>query len=152
MAKALFGIDFDGTLVRDRYAAYNGIGRDWQACLAHIITKAKEISREQALLPESEMDAAAGPFCERLMDLASRLCLTGQNLKSGDIPWKAAARIEKLSVKELSALCKQPLSFQTRGDPPGLSRRPPNRNFCLPSSGDPGSGPLIIMRNNLFVI
>jgi hypothetical protein len=37
--------------------AYNGIGKDRQACLAHIITKAKEISREQALLPESEMDA-----------------------------------------------------------------------------------------------
>ena len=36
----------------------------------HIITKAKEISREQALLPESEMDAATGPFCDRVMDLA----------------------------------------------------------------------------------
>jgi hypothetical protein len=112
VAHALFGEDFDGTLVRDRYAAYNGIGRDWQSCLAHIITKAKEISREQALLPESETDAAAGPFCERLMDLASRLCLAGQKLKSGDIPWKAAARIEKLSVKELTALCKQPLRFK----------------------------------------
>jgi hypothetical protein len=33
VAKALFGEDFNGTLVRDRYAAYNGIGRDWQACL-----------------------------------------------------------------------------------------------------------------------
>jgi transposase len=112
VAKALFGENFDGTLVRDRYAAYNGIGKDWQACLAHIITKVKEISREQALLPPSEMDAAAGPFCERLMDLASRLCLTGQKLKSGDIPWKAAARIEKLAVRELTALCKQPLRFK----------------------------------------
>jgi len=112
VAKALFGEDFDGTLVRDRYAAYNGIGRDWQACLAHIITKAKEISREQALLPESEMDAATGPFCDHVMDLTSRLCLTGQQLKSGAIPWKAAARIEKRSVKELTALCKQPLRFK----------------------------------------
>jgi transposase len=112
VAKALFGEDFGGTLVRDRYAAYNGIGRDWQACLAHIITKAKEISREQALLPESEMDTATGPFCDRVMDLASRLCLTGQKLKSGAIPWKAAARIEKRSVKELTALCKQPLRFK----------------------------------------
>jgi len=112
VAKALFGEDFDGTLVRDRYAAYNGIGRDWQACLAHIITKAKEISREQALLPESEMDAATGPFCDHVMDLTSRLCLAGQQLKSGAIPWKAAARIEKRSVKELTALCKQPLRFK----------------------------------------
>ena len=112
VAKALFGEDFNGTLVRDRYAAYNGIGRDWQACLAHIITKAKEISREQALLPESQMDAATGPFCDRVMDLTSRLCLAGQQLKSGAIPWKAAARIEKRSVKELTALCKQPLRFK----------------------------------------
>ena len=112
VAKAIFGEDFDGTLVRDRYAAYNGIGKDWQSCLAHIITKAKEISREQALLPESERDAAAGPFCDRVMDLASRLCLAGQKLKSGDIPWKTAATIEKRSVKELAALCKQPLRFK----------------------------------------
>jgi transposase len=48
VAKTLLGENFDGTLVRDRYAAYNGIGKDWQSCLAHIITKAKEISREQA--------------------------------------------------------------------------------------------------------
>ena len=66
VAQALFGEDFDGTLVRDRCAAYNGIGKDWQSCLAHIITKAKEISREQALLPESERDATTGPFCDRV--------------------------------------------------------------------------------------
>jgi transposase len=112
VAKTLLGENFDGTLVRDRYAAYNGIGKDWQSCLAHIITKAKEISREHALLPESELDAAASPFCERLMDLASRLCLTGQKLKSGDIPWKSAARIEKWFTRELRLLCKQPLGFK----------------------------------------
>ena len=112
VAHALFGEDFDGTLVRDRYAAYNGIGKDWQSCLAHIITKAKEISREQALLPESERDAAVSPFCEGVRDLASRLCLAGQQLKSGDIPWKAAARIEKRLTKELRLLGKQPLSFK----------------------------------------
>jgi transposase len=43
VAKSIFGENFAGTLVRDRYAAYNGIGVDWQVCLAHLITKAKEI-------------------------------------------------------------------------------------------------------------
>jgi len=38
--------------------------------------------------------------------------LAGQQLKSGDIPWKAAARIEKRSVKELTALCKPSLRFK----------------------------------------
>jgi hypothetical protein len=112
VAHGLFGEDFDGTLVRDRYAAYNGIGRDWQACLAHIITKAKEISREQALLPESERDPATGPFCDRVMDLASRLCLAGQQLKSGAIPWKKAAPMEKRFSRELALLSKHPLPFK----------------------------------------
>jgi hypothetical protein len=46
------------------------------------------------------------------MDLGSRLCDAGQKLKSGDIPWKAAAKIEKHSVTELNQICKQPLRFK----------------------------------------
>ena len=112
VAKTIFGEDFDGTPVRDRYAAYNGIGVDWQTCLAHILTKAKEISGEHALLPQTEKDTATGPFCDRVMDLCSRLCDAGQKLKSGDIPWKAAAKIEKRFVTELNNICKQTLRFK----------------------------------------
>jgi transposase len=112
VAKTIFGENFDGTLVRDRYAAYNGIGVDWQACIAHILTKTKEIREEHALLPSTERDAATAPFCNRLMDLCSQLCDTGQKLESGDIPWKAAARIEKRFTRELNAICKQPLHFK----------------------------------------
>jgi transposase len=112
VAKSIFGEDFAGTLVRDRYAAYNGIGVDWQVCLAHLITNAKEISGEHALLPPTEKDAAVGPFCDRLIDLCSRLCDTGEKLKSGDLPWKEAAKIEKRSVTELNTICKQTLHFK----------------------------------------
>jgi transposase len=112
VAKSIFGEDFDGTLVRDRYAAYNGIGVDWQVCLAHLITNAKQINTEHALLPPIEKDSAVGPFCDHLIDLCSRLCHTGEKLKSGDIPWKATAKIEKRSVKELNTLCKQTLHFK----------------------------------------
>jgi len=112
VARAIFGEDFDGTLVRDRYAAYNGIGVDWQVCIAHIITKAKEIRGEHALLPPTEKDAATGPFCDRVMDLCSRLCDTGKKLKSGDIPWKAAAKIQKRFIRELRAICNRPLRFK----------------------------------------
>ena len=112
VAKTIFGENFAGTLVRDRYAAYNGIGVDWQACIAHIITKAKEISGEHVLLPQTEKDPATGSFCNRVRDLCSRLCNAGQKLKSGDIPWKAAARIEKRSVAELNNICKQSLRFK----------------------------------------
>jgi transposase len=112
VAKAIFGEDFDGTLVRDRYAAYNGIGRDWQVCIAHILTKAKEIRAEHALLPQTEKETAIGPFCDRIIDLGSRLCDTGRKLKSGDILWNQAAKIEKRFVRELHTICKQPLRFK----------------------------------------
>jgi len=112
VAKGILGEDFDGILVRDRYAAYNGIGVDWQVCLAHLITNTKQISAEHALLPQTEKDAAVGPFCDRLIDLCSRLCDTGEKLKSGEIPWKEAANIEKRSVIELNTICKQTLGFK----------------------------------------
>jgi transposase len=112
VAKTIFGEDFNGTLVRDRYAAYNGIGVDWQTCIAHIITKAKEVRGEHALLPQTEKDTAVGSFCDRVMDLGSRLCDAGQKLKSGDIPWKAAAKIEKRFARQLHTLCKQTLRFK----------------------------------------
>lgn len=112
VAKTIFGEDFDGTLVRDRYAAYNGVGRDWQACIAHILTKAKEIRAEHALLPQTEKDTAIGPFCDRIIELGSRLCDTSRKLKSGDIPWNQAAKIEKRFLRELHTICKQPLRFK----------------------------------------
>jgi transposase len=112
VAKTIFGDNFNGTLVRDRYAAYNGIGMDWQACIAHILTKAKEIKTEHTPLPKIEKDAATGPFCDRLMDLCSRLCDTGQRLKSGDLPWKRTTKIKNNFVRGLITLCKQPLRFK----------------------------------------
>jgi len=112
VAQTIFGEHFDGTLVRDRYPAYNGIGSDWQACIAHITTKAKEIKGEHALLPQTQKDAATVPFCDRLMDLCSRLCDTGKKLKSGDVPWKRAAKMEKTFVREINTICKQPLRFK----------------------------------------
>ncbi len=112
VAQSIFGANFSGTLVRDRYAAYNGIGRDWQACLAHILTNAKEIRAEHALLPQTEKDPPTRSFCDHLRDFAARLCDLGHKFKSGEIPWKAAAKIEKRSVKELNEICKQELQFK----------------------------------------
>ena len=112
VAKTIFGDNFAGTLVRDRYAAYNGIGVDWQVCIAHILTKAKEISIEHALLPKTEQDVDTGPFCDRVLDLCSQLCDVGQKLKSGAIPWKAATKVEKRFVRELNKICKQTLRFK----------------------------------------
>ena len=112
VAKAIFGEDFAGTLVRDRYAAYNGIGAHWQACLAHIITTVKEINREHALLPQTEKDKHVDFFTCRLKDLCSKACDIGQKLKSGDISQDSAMGIEKHFLGELKGICKQPLRFK----------------------------------------
>lgn len=112
VAQNIFGKDFDGTLVRDRYAAYNGIGTDWQTCLAHILTKAKEILAEHALLPPKEKDAATVIFCHRLIDLCSGLCETGQKLKSGTIPRNKGAKMENQFASDLKDLCRQTLPFK----------------------------------------
>ena len=112
VAQTIFGEDFAGTLVRDRYAAYNGIGVDWLVCFAHILTNAKEISGEHALLPQTEKDPATGSFCTRVRDLCTQLCEVGQKLKSGNIPWKKAAKIEKRFVTELNHICKKTLRFK----------------------------------------
>jgi transposase len=112
VAKAIFGEDFSGTLVRDRYAAYNNIGAHWQACLAHIITTLKEIQREHALLPEPEKDKHVDCFTCRLKDLFSRACDFGQKLKSCGISQKSATRMERHFLKELTNSCKQPLRFK----------------------------------------
>jgi transposase len=112
VAKTILGEDFAGTLVRDRYAAYNGIGRDWQVCLAHLITNAKEISAEHALLPQTEKNPATGLFCDRVRDLGARLCEVGRKLESGHIPRKVAAKIERRSIRELNKICNPPLRFK----------------------------------------
>ena len=112
VARGIFGEDFAGTLVRDRYAAYNGIGAHWQACLAHIITNAKEISREHALLPQTQKDKHVDTFTDRLKDLCTRACDIGQKLKSGDISQPSAKRIEKQLLRELKDTCKEPLRFK----------------------------------------
>ncbi|NTU42183.1 MAG: IS66 family transposase [Nitrospirales bacterium] len=111
-ARTVFGEDFNGSLVRDRYAAYNNIGTDWQACLAHIITNAKDISREHALLPEGEQDRAVIVFCDHLINLCSRACDAGQKLKSGELPWEEAATIEARFIREVGNICKKPLRFK----------------------------------------
>jgi len=112
VAKAIFGKDFSGTLVRDRYAAYNGIGAHWQACLAHIITTSKEIQREHSLLPDPEKDNGVDSFTLRLKELCSWACDIGQKIKSGHISQNSAAKIEKRFLRELKAICKQPLRFK----------------------------------------
>ena len=111
VAKSIFGEDFQGTLVRDRYAAYNGIGKEWQSCWAHINTKAKEIGQQHGLLPEEQKDSSVTSFVERLRQLCSEVCEAGQKLKTGEFPWEQTAKLEKQFSNKLKIICKSPLGF-----------------------------------------
>jgi transposase len=111
VAKAIFGENFPGILVRDRYAAYNGIGGEWQSCWAHLLTKAKDIGQQHALLPQAQQDSAVPSFLERVRQLGSQVCEVGQQLKTGDLSWKQAAQLEKQFSKRLHNLSKRALGF-----------------------------------------
>jgi transposase len=112
VAHNIFGKKFEGIIVRDRYAAYNGIGSQWQSCLAHIITKAKEIRKEHCLLPPKDRDAKTDRFCAQVGMLFTTACKTAKKLKTGKIAWAEAGRIEQQLVRLLGRICKQPLKFK----------------------------------------
>ena len=112
VAKEIFGDHYEGILIRDRYPAYNGIGSEWQSCIAHIRTKAKEIKREHDLLPQNDKDIAVERFCDKVISFCSYACDSGSSLKSGDILWESASDIEKYLTKQLSNICKKPLGFK----------------------------------------
>jgi transposase len=112
VAQFIFGKDFQGTIIRDRYAAYNGIGRHWQACLAHIITKAKEIRAEHVLLPQPDQDIRVDSFSSQVQDFFSKACQIGQQLKAGILAYSSARNIESRFLKELTAICRQPFVFK----------------------------------------
>jgi len=112
VARGIFGDGFAGTLVRDRYAAYHGIGGDWQVCLAHLMTNAKEIGAEHALLPPPEQEGAVSAFCHRLIAWCSRLCDAAEKRHADALRGTETAQIEKRAVRELRQLCKRPLRFK----------------------------------------
>lgn len=112
VAEGIFGPDYNGILVRDRYAAYNGIGMEWQSCLAHIIRRAKEIGQEHAHLPEKERDLATKVFCDGVQELFKEACTAGNQLLSQILPWDKAESMEARFIKDLNKICIRQLPFK----------------------------------------
>jgi transposase len=112
VAKTIFGDRYEGILVRDRYAAYNSIGSEWQSCLAHIRTKAKEIKQEHDLLPQGDKDIATDRFCDRVISFCAQACEIASELNCGNIPWDSASDIENQLSRQLSKICKKSLEFK----------------------------------------
>ena len=112
VAQSILGSNFDGVLVADRYAAYNGVNaKARQSCLGHLITKAKEINRELLLIEAAARDKKAEAFCDNIAAFFSNACSVGQKLLSGNIQWSQAPLIEKQFVSELQKFCAGRLSY-----------------------------------------
>ena len=104
-AKKLLGDRIDGLLVTDAYAAYNAIevqGR--QSCLAHLIRKAKELSKllESMKYP----DQMAHAFCRKTAQLFSLAC---RKKIPPDQPGRN--RLKRRLIGLLDSICSNPLEY-----------------------------------------
>jgi len=113
VAQSILGSNFQGTLITDRYAAYNGVNATArQACLGHLVTKAKEITKEVLLIEDASRDKKAEAFCADIATFFSNACAVGQELLGGSLQWEQAPRIEKQFVSELQSICADVLSYK----------------------------------------
>lgn len=113
VAQSILGSNFQGSLIADRYAAYNAVNAmARQACLGHLITKAKEITQELLLIEDASRDNKAEAFCADISTFFSKACAVGQELLCGTLQWEQAPRIEKQFGSELQMLCADTLSYK----------------------------------------
>jgi len=109
-AQELLGERFDGVLVADAYASYNGLHpKDRQSCLAHIKTTAKELGQEVALLKGRATDPAARQFCQDIQGFVRDACQAHGKLSKG--PWRAnTAKAKGRALRrQLKRICRAPL-------------------------------------------
>jgi hypothetical protein len=112
-AQQVLGEKFAGTLVADAYASCHAVNpKDWQSCLAHIKTKAKELDQELALLEGHAADPPARQFCDAIQGFVRTACQAHHRLAKG--PWRAKTAERKGCAlrRQLRALCQAPLRYQ----------------------------------------
>jgi hypothetical protein len=111
-ARSLLGEKFGGTLISDAYAAYQCVQpKDWQSCLAHIKTKAKELEQELALLKGKAADPQALSFAQNIQGLVHDACLAHRQIAKG--PWRAkrARDKERALRRQLRTICHKVLRY-----------------------------------------
>jgi transposase len=112
VALSIFGEDWPGNLVADSYQGYNPINpASRQSCLAHLSTKAKEITQEILLMPKNLQDRSSLAFCSRLRDFLSDCCELGNARNSGRIPFSKAKARKPEFQRRLDAICISHLNY-----------------------------------------
>ncbi len=111
-AQSVLGQHFGGTIVADAFASYKGVHpKDWQSCLAHIKTKAKELEAELALLEGAAADPTARRLCQDVQGWVRAACQAHHRLGHG--PWRAKIAKSKARAlrRALRQLCRTPLRY-----------------------------------------
>jgi hypothetical protein len=111
-AQSILGEKFGGVIVADALASYKAVHpKDWQSCLAHIKTKAKELDHELALLKGKAADPSARQFCQNIQGFVHTACQSHHQLSKG--PWRAKAAKKRAQAlqRRLRAFCKKPLRY-----------------------------------------
>lgn len=108
---AILGDIFRGDIVSDCYVVYDAIFARWrQACLAHIIRTAKELSAEILLIEDHKPYQPDIDFANAIATFFSDVCALDKDRQAGRLSRKRArAMIPKLR-KALKKLCDTPLS------------------------------------------
>jgi transposase len=111
-AQTVLGERFDGTLIADAFASYNGVHpKDRQSCLAHLKTKAKELEQELALLKGQAEDPDARQFCQNIQGWVRTACQAHHRLGRGRWRAQSAKRKGQELRRALRALCQAPLRY-----------------------------------------
>ncbi len=106
VAVSIFGSAFAGNLIADGYAAYNAINpKRRQACLAHLIRKAKEIGDRIELAPQKQQDTRALRFCRSISKFMAICCRIDQRRKSNRLSFSMAQRHIPRLRRVLERLC-----------------------------------------------
>jgi transposase len=106
VAVSIFGENWQGNLVADSYAGYNAVNpTSRQACLAHISTKAKDISKLILLLPVNRQDKPSLCFCDNVRLFVKDACKLAKARNSGRISFQKARKRKGPLQRRLNTIC-----------------------------------------------
>ena len=112
VAIELFGENYQGVLHTDGYAGYNAVhAKHRQTCLGHLITRAKELSKELELIPLHSRDSRSVRFCWRIKTFFQLTCSIANRFRTGQIAREKAAVFQTRLVSTLKSICHVPCSF-----------------------------------------
>ena len=111
VAVSIFGEDWPGNLVADSYPGYNAVNpASRQACLAHIATKAREISRTILLQSLERQDKPSLRFCDRIRKFVKEACNLAHARKRGRISFLKAKLRKPGFQHRLNTICAAKLA------------------------------------------